>query len=188
LGSVETAVRRVVVSTVIVLVSLLAAWCLVQLQVAAPVAFILFLGLNVAFIPVARLVPPIGALLLAFPVFVGAALAASYATNSFRLASFASQLREYPPPSEASIVAASERIGVFLGMGNHCDFLAEIELRSSLTTEEVRGHYAPLRLRPAVPGPQNPEPSLEVVPAGAGLHTIRATAGPYDRNLDVRCT
>jgi hypothetical protein len=145
------------------------------------------MSLRQCFIPLARLVPPIAALLLAFPVFVGAALAASYVTNSFRLMAFASQLRAHPPPPEASIVSAAQRVGVFLGMGNHCDFLAEIELRSPLSTQDVRNHYASLRLRPAVPGVQEAEPSLEVIAGSPGVHTVRITAGPYDRNLDLRC-
>ena len=142
----------------------------------------------VAAIPLLYPLPPIVSCVLVVPVFFGSVLAASYFANSMHLASFASQVAKFPPPPQSTIVFQSEKVGVFVGMGHHCDFLVQLTLESDIPVEAVRAHYSSLKLRPAIPGRHSQGPWIDVQESGSHHRTVRITDGPYSRNVDIRCT
>lgn len=177
--------RRIAGSATIVLVGTFVAWLIVEHGGAAHAGMILFgslcLALAIGIRPFRRLA------FLAIPGLFASGCIASYGANSLRLSHFASQLTESLPPG--SEVLASERwIQIFLGNGNHCDYFAEVTVRSDLSLDEFTAYYSAVQPRPAIPGEGGAMPSLEVSEAGSGLYRVEIEDGPYGRNMDIRCT
>lgn len=164
-----------------------------------PSALFLFLGTAVAAVWSAILVyRSIGSralkaawcvvlLLLALPGLMAMMYASGALANNRRLDRFAAQLYGHPVPAQSRIVNRGARVGVLTGNGNHCDFIAEIQLASPLPLDAVRTHYERLSLRPAIHGGTGGPPWIDVVPVHQGF-TVVVTDAPYEGIPDPRCT
>lgn len=69
--------------------------------------------------------------------------------NNIILTAFANQLYNLPLPVNTKIVSKTQAAGNFAPTGNHLDFLAIIEVESSLTEEELIKYYSDKTLKPA---------------------------------------
>ncbi len=114
--------------------------------------------------------------------------------NNLALARFANNLFNYPLPPNTLIEARKAEVGR-TGNGNHCDFVAEVSLSSTLTKAEIESYYRDVSLPPAGqddPTPREPVPvyvDFDGTPAtnGRTLFTIRIWDGEYPPGLDFRC-
>jgi hypothetical protein len=60
--------------------------------------------------------------------------------NDYRLRQFAKPLFEYPLPPETQVIEHFSTLGLF-GNGNHCDFLVNQMMETTLTEEEIQNYY-----------------------------------------------
>lgn len=128
------------------------------------------------------------AAVVALPLVLVLAVVVARLRNDRRLARFAAQLDDFPPPAGARVVHRLARVGVLTGNGDHCDFLVRQEIASNQPIERVRAHYARLRLRPAVEGGASAGlPDLTVAPRAGGGYVVSAVDAPYAAGLDERC-
>lgn len=108
--------------------------------------------------------------------------------NDRRLTEFSEQLFAYPLPPASRILRQTAEVGVLTGNGNHCDYVARLELASSLPPMAVEAHYQGLRLHPAVAnGAGGGLPAVTVESQGPGRMAVTATDAPYPAGLDTRC-
>jgi hypothetical protein len=133
----------------------------------------------------------LAAVVLALPLLLLLAIVLAGVRNDRRLARFAAQLDDYPPPPGARIVHRLAAVGMLTGNGNHCDYLARHELASALPLASVRAHYARLRLHPAIEGGAGGagggSPDLAVEPREGGGYVVSAIDAPYAAGFDERC-
>jgi len=62
---------------------------------------------------------------------------------------FASQLYSIPLPPDTKIIKKAKDVGLLAGNSNHLDFMAYIEVESSLTKEELENYYSDKKVKPA---------------------------------------
>jgi hypothetical protein len=193
--------RKIVIRAVIVLLAGLgAAWLLVEAAVPLPAALVLFAAsLSAAFgllVGICRSIPRGGARIaayaglavLALPLTVAAGVLSTSFVNDLRLSKFSAQLFDHPLPPRSRAVASSSEVGILTGNGNHCDFVARLELASELGIDEVRAHYERLRLSPAIPGGADGGlPIVEVLAIRPETYAVEAIDAPYGAGLDIRC-
>lgn len=187
-------------SLLLLLAALGAAWLLVEAAVPLPAALVLFaaslssvLGLLVG---ICRGIPGRGARIaaylvlavLALPLTVAAGMLSAAFVNDLRLSKFSAQLFDHPLPPCSRAVASSSEVGILTGNGNHCDFVARLELASDLGIDQVRAHYERLRLSPAVPGGADGGlPLIDVSRTPRGTYSVDAIDAPYGAGFDMRC-
>lgn len=136
----------------------------------------------------ARWVLRLGAVVLALPLLLVLAIVVARVRNDRRLARFAAQLDDFPPPAGARVVHRHAAVGILTGNGDHCDFLARHEITSALPLDSVRSHYERLRLRPAIAGGADGGlPSVSVEPRTGGGYVVTAIDAPYSATFDERC-
>lgn len=187
-------------SLLLLLAGLSAAWLLVEAAVPFPAALVLFAtSLSAAFgllVGICRSIPRRGARIaawvvlavLALPLTVTAGLLSTAFVNDLRLSKFSAQLFDHPLPPRSRAVASSSEVGILTGNGNHCDFVARLELASDLGIDEVRAHYERLRLSPAIPGGADGGlPIIEVLEIRRETYAVEAIDAPYGAGLDIRC-
>jgi hypothetical protein len=187
-------------SLVLLLAGIGAAWLLVEAAVPLPAALILFaaslssaLGLLAALCGSfprggARTAAYAVLAMLALPLAVAAGVLSAAFVNDLRLSKFSAQLFDHSLPPRSRAVASSSEVGILTGNGNHCDFVARLELASDLGIDEVRAHYERLHLSPAIPGGVDGGlPIIEVSRTPRGTYSIDAIDAPYGAGLDIRC-
>jgi hypothetical protein len=184
-------------------VSLAGAWVLVSLAAPVPAALCLFVALEASLVAggirIARRVGRSGMraaafaalalLLLPGSIVLGAL--SSAVVNNFRLARFSAQLFTYPLPPGTQLITRSANVGVLTGNGDHCDFIARVDLGGEASLESLRDHYSGLHLDAAIPGGAGGGlPRIEIVAASGGQATgyaVIATDAAYEGVFDVRC-
>ena len=128
------------------------------------------------------------AIVLTLPVLLFLVGWDSMRRNDRRLTEFSEQLFAYPLPPDSRILRQTAQVGVLTGNGNHCDYVARLEIESSLPPAAVDAHYQELRLHPAVGnGAGGGLPAVTVESQGPGRVAITATDAPYPAGLDTRC-
>lgn len=91
-------------------------------------------------------------------------------------------------PAGAAEVSRRADVGLLTGNGDHCDFIARREIRTTLPLDAVRSHFAPLALRPAIGrGASGGPPVLEIEPQRERLYVVTAVDAAYYGSLDLRC-
>jgi hypothetical protein len=193
------AARGAAIRSLLLLLAALGA-VLVEAAVPLPAALVLFAAsFSAAFgllVRICRSVPGRGARIaasivlavLALPLTVTAGALSVAFVNDLRLSKFSGQLFDHPLPPRSRAVASSSEVGILTGNGNHCDFVARLELASDLAIDQVRAHYERLHLSPAIPGGVDGGlPFIEVARTPRGTYSVDAIDAPYGAGLDMRC-
>ncbi|MBX2859415.1 MAG: hypothetical protein KTR17_12200 [Cellvibrionaceae bacterium] len=107
--------------------------------------------------------------------------------NNFYLWSFSSQIFDYPLPKGVEIISKSSEVGVLTGNGNHCDFVASLEVRSSVPIENIKSHYSNMTIQPATTG-SSTEQGLSVELISPSVVKIEIWDAPGWSGFDFRCT
>ena len=106
--------------------------------------------------------------------------------NSFYLWKFEKQLYNYPLPSGAKILKKNSNIGVLMGNGNHCDFIAYVELETSKSILDIEEHYKNMTILPALSN--RAQQGFIIEPVSQGVIKVKIWDAPNSSNFDLRCT
>jgi hypothetical protein len=74
--------------------------------------------------------------------------------NNYQLSKFASNLYDYPLPPRTQVIGRFEEVGL-TGNSNHCDFLAQQTMLTSLSQQEIEEYYADVLFPPVRSGKQS---------------------------------
>ena len=110
---------------------------------------------------------------------------ADTAVNQYRSMQFGAQLYAIPLPERTVLLKEEQRVGLLVGNGNHCDFIADLHVASALSQKEIEKYYSALRLKPV--RERGDEPYVLVSAEGEGLYLIRAVDSPNTPGMDLRC-
>ena len=128
------------------------------------------------------------AVVLSVPLLIVLAILDSRRRNDRRLAHFSEQLFSYPLPPGSRVLSQTAQVGVLTGNGNHCDYISQMELESSLPIAAIEAHYQRLQLRPAAGnGAGAGLPAVTVDSLDMQRVTVTAIDAPYPAGLDDRC-
>ncbi|MHA1235953.1 MAG: hypothetical protein ACTSQL_12845 [Promethearchaeota archaeon] len=70
-----------------------------------------------------------------------------YIKNNDQLEDFAQNITDYPLPQDTEFIDVSKRVAL-TGNGNHCDFVVELILKTSLSESEIRNYYSSVEFPP----------------------------------------
>jgi hypothetical protein len=65
--------------------------------------------------------------------------------NNYDLGVFADNLYKYPLPPQSKVVSTRAEVGLLLGNGNYCAFVAEQAVASQLSYEQIKSYYRAVR-------------------------------------------
>jgi energy-coupling factor transporter transmembrane protein EcfT len=86
-------------------------------------------------------------------LFCGLPLSIPVMSNNSQLSRFANNLYSYPLPPQTQILDKHAEVGL-TGNSNHCDFIVEQTLVTSLSRQEIETYYAGLEFPPVRSEPQ----------------------------------
>ena len=72
-----------------------------------------------------------------------------YIRNDIICNAFANQLYSIQLPPNTKIISKDKKLGLLTGNSNHLDFMALIEVESTLTKEELEAYYNGKKVKPA---------------------------------------
>ncbi len=75
------------------------------------------------------------------------------ASNNSQLSRFANNLYNHPLPPQTQVLNQKAEVGL-MGNSNHCDFVAEQTIVTSLGRQEIEAYYAGVELPPVRSAPQ----------------------------------
>ena len=124
-------------------------------------------------------------LILVVPILVAAAITSSRWVNNWRLAEFSRQFQANAP-SGVTVELVAARVGVFTGNGNHCDFVAEVQVIGELEAQAILNHYESIPIEKAVPG-ESSEVHMHIEQSSENRYRLTATDAPNGSAFDLRC-
>ena len=154
------------------------------------------IGLIILFIIVLSIVVPIvcvgGYRLMGVPYIM---------SNNKELNEYAQNVLDYPLPPNTELIETSQEV-TKLGNGNHCDFVVEVVLETSLSESEIIEYYSSVEFPPARseyqgydgevgergwPEPVSPWVDYEQNLSGKAIFTLTVADVGYAPGFDYRC-
>ena len=140
--------------------------------------------------------------ILIFLVLLMTPFLAARVKNDIILHKYADQLYSLPLPPNTTQIAQNKNVGRLFGLGEHLAFVASVEVKSTLTKEELIQYYKKITIKPACKVswlkvfkmyflPNDPV-EIKVIPKNAALlehassYIIQATDTSYAAGLDMR--
>jgi len=107
--------------------------------------------------------------------------------NNYYLSRFEKQLFDFPLPTGTVTLKKNSKIGVLTGNGNHCDFVASLEIKTDLTVAQIEGLFKNMTIKPAVSG-SSTQQGIIVESISSGIKRIEIWDAPGQSGFDLRCT